>query len=166
MIILFIIIVYSLVKGKQMFRREEWSLVQQEVVSGLGELSKTYNLNETEYKNISIALQFYPKKAKQTRAAKQQALIEQAREDFELRQNEGGSGGGGDEYYEDGDFDEYYYDDEFSDDFYYDDEYYDEYGDEDYGYEDYGYEEYGDEDYGGEDYGDEDYGDEDYGVEE
>ena len=61
---LIIIYIYALVKGKQMLGREEWSLVQQEVVSGLGELSKTYNFNETQYSNISIALQFYTKKEK------------------------------------------------------------------------------------------------------
>ena len=64
MIILVIIYIYALVKGKQMLGREEWSLVQQEVVSGIGELSKAYNFNQTEYSNISIALQFYTKKEK------------------------------------------------------------------------------------------------------
>jgi hypothetical protein len=53
-----------------MLRREEWSLVQQDVVSEIEELSKTYNFNETEYSNISISLQFFTKKEKQTNAKK------------------------------------------------------------------------------------------------
>ena len=56
MILLLIIYIYSLVKGKQMLYREEWSLVQQEVVAGVHELSKSYNFNESEFSNISIAL--------------------------------------------------------------------------------------------------------------
>ena len=79
MIILIIIYIYALVKGKQMMGREEWSLVQQEVVSSLGELSKAYNFNETEYSNISIALQFYTKKEKQTAALKQKAQVQSSK---------------------------------------------------------------------------------------
>ena len=64
LLLILIIYIYALVKGKQMLRREEWSLVQQEVVSSIGELSNTYSFNETQFTNISIALQFYTKKEK------------------------------------------------------------------------------------------------------
>jgi hypothetical protein len=47
-----------------MFFRERWSLVSQEVVSSIGELSNPYNFNDTQYGNISIAMQFYKRKAK------------------------------------------------------------------------------------------------------
>ena len=70
MVILFIIYVYALVKGKQMMVREEWSLVRQEVVSSYDELQRAHNFNESEYSNISLALQFYTRKEKQTAALK------------------------------------------------------------------------------------------------
>lgn len=94
-----------------MLYREEWSLVQQEVVAGVHELSKSYNFNESEFSNISIALQFFTRKEKQTAALKKQAQIEDAREDF---------GFGDGEYYDEdpfaydefggGRFDEFGYD--------------------------------------------------------
>jgi hypothetical protein len=71
MILLFVIYIYAFVKGKQMLQREEWALVKQDVVSETKELTISYNFNETDYRNISIGLQFFSKKEKQTNARKQ-----------------------------------------------------------------------------------------------
>ena len=64
MIILSIIYLYAAIKGKMMFKREDWTLVQQEITAREDELSETYSLNDTQYKNISIAVQFYRRKEK------------------------------------------------------------------------------------------------------
>ena len=74
MIILLIILLYAILKGKQMIKREEWSLIQQTVVSSVDELSFPYDLKDHSYSNISIALQFYEKKVKQTAALKSKAV--------------------------------------------------------------------------------------------
>ena len=64
MILLLIIFLYAILKGKQMIKREEWSLIQQTVVSSVSELNYPYELKNQSYSNISIALQFYEKKEK------------------------------------------------------------------------------------------------------
>ena len=64
MTILLIIFCYAILKGKSMIKREDWSLIQQTVVSSIEELSQAYDLKDGAYSNISISLQFYEKKAK------------------------------------------------------------------------------------------------------
>jgi len=74
MLILVTLFFYSILKFKYMVYKEEWELIQQNVVSNLDDLSTAHNLGKPEYQNLSIALQFFPKKAKQTVAGKIQAF--------------------------------------------------------------------------------------------
>ena len=48
-----------------MMKREDWSLIQQTVVSSLGELQVPRDLKDEAHQNISIALQFIKKPARQ-----------------------------------------------------------------------------------------------------
>ena len=73
LIVLFFITMYTILKGKSMFQRQDWTLIQQTVVSSVEELNNAYDLGSQTYSNISISLQFYEKKAKQTAALKNAA---------------------------------------------------------------------------------------------
>jgi hypothetical protein len=64
MIILGIMLFYALLRGKAMIKREDWSLIQQTVVSSLGELQVPRDLKDEAYQNISIGIQFIRKPAK------------------------------------------------------------------------------------------------------
>ena len=55
-IILVTLFFYSLLKFKYMIFKEEWSLIQQNIVANLEDLSIVHDLNDEKYSNISIAI--------------------------------------------------------------------------------------------------------------
>lgn len=91
MVLLLIIICYALIKGKSMLKREDWSLTQQTVVSSLDELNQPYDIKDESYSNISISLQFYERKAKQTKALRTKAVIKSTEEKEKASTKKGSS---------------------------------------------------------------------------
>mmetsp|Transcript_24707 Transcript_24707/g.38464 ORF Transcript_24707/g.38464 Transcript_24707/m.38464 type:complete len:98 (+) Transcript_24707:226-519(+) len=55
-LILITLFFYSVLKLKYMVFKEEWELIQQNVVSSLEDLSTAHDLGKPEYQNLSIAL--------------------------------------------------------------------------------------------------------------
>ena len=74
MCLLAIIIMYTFLKAKYLYNREQWSLIQQTVVADIEELQKENNFVEDRFQNISLAFQVYKKKPKQTLDARDSAL--------------------------------------------------------------------------------------------
>ena len=70
MILLISVLAYTFLKGKYMVDKEEWSLIQQTVMATKGDLITPKRLNESEFRNISIGIQFYEKREKLTLKAK------------------------------------------------------------------------------------------------
>ena len=56
----------SILKIKMTTDKENWSLVQQEVMSSASLLMEKRNLSDSKYKNITVAVQFIKKRKKQT----------------------------------------------------------------------------------------------------
>ena len=68
--LLFLVAAYAFIKAKYMIDMEEWQLIQQEVMASTEELELPKHLNETDYNNISIGIQFQIKRERLTIAGK------------------------------------------------------------------------------------------------
>ena len=74
---------YTFLKTKYLYNREQWSLIQQIVVAENFELQAPKNFRDETYQNLSIAFQIYKKKEKQTVSSKNLAAIQSKQdEDF------------------------------------------------------------------------------------
>ena len=68
--LLILVLIYLLLKGKYMIDKEEWSLIQQTVMATKQDLVSVKRLNDSQFDNITISIQFYEKREKLTFADK------------------------------------------------------------------------------------------------
>ena len=89
---------YTILKGKLLLSKEDWDLVQQEILNNEYELTTPYHFNDSDNSNVTLAIQFYNKRLKKTMAernAVKRKEYEYEEEDEDSEKDKSGPSGSG-----------------------------------------------------------------------